>query len=178
MTSWVTIERSIMPFPSVLATCVPSTKAATKLKKAAQRTAFWGDRTRVETTVAMEFAASWKPLRKSKKSATEMMRTRTQMSAGMGRPSGGGPPSHSRVTAPFQACCIAVNKRAVRRSARLVRRERSFRAGSGRYRGEASSTRVRHGAAMPASGAGTGYNGTVLSTQASRRRAATRGGVL
>ena len=41
-------------------------KEATKLKKAAQRTACLGVRTRVETTVAMEFAESWKPLIKSK----------------------------------------------------------------------------------------------------------------
>ena len=36
--------------------------AATKLKKAAQMTACPGERTRVDTTVAMEFAASWNPL--------------------------------------------------------------------------------------------------------------------
>src|SRR5678815_3233851 len=77
MTSFVTTERSIIPLPIVLATAVPMTKAATKLKNAAQSTAFWGERTRVETTVAMEFAASWKPLRKSKVSATRMMMTTT-----------------------------------------------------------------------------------------------------
>ena len=42
----------------VLATAVPNPNAATKLKKAAQTTAFPGDSTRVDTTVAMEFAAS------------------------------------------------------------------------------------------------------------------------
>ncbi len=42
----------------VLATAVPTTKAATKLKKAAQKTATPGLRTRVETTVAMELALS------------------------------------------------------------------------------------------------------------------------
>jgi hypothetical protein len=36
--------------------------AATKLKKAAHATACMGVSTRVETTVAMELAASWKPL--------------------------------------------------------------------------------------------------------------------
>ena len=61
-TAKVTILMSIIPEPTVLATAVPKTKAATKLKKAAQMTALPGDRTRVETTVAMEFAASWKPL--------------------------------------------------------------------------------------------------------------------
>ena len=55
-----------MPVPMVLATWVPRTKAATKLKKAAQSTATCGESTRVETTVAMELAASWKPFRKSK----------------------------------------------------------------------------------------------------------------
>jgi hypothetical protein len=51
-----------MPDPTVWATAVPNPKAAAKLKKAAQTTAFAGERTRVETTVAIEFAASWKPL--------------------------------------------------------------------------------------------------------------------
>jgi len=37
---------------------VPKTKAATRFQKAAQATAVRGERTRVETTVAMEFAAS------------------------------------------------------------------------------------------------------------------------
>src|SRR6185503_11421053 len=77
MTSFVTTERSIIPLPIVFATAVPMTKAATKLKKAAHNTAFWGERTRVDTTVAMEFAASWKPFRKSNVSATRMMMTTT-----------------------------------------------------------------------------------------------------
>ena len=47
------------------------------MKKAAHTTAFWGERTRVETTVAIELAASWKPFRKSKTSATTMIRTMT-----------------------------------------------------------------------------------------------------
>src|SRR4029077_18821011 len=63
-----------MPLPIVLATWVPSTKAATKLKNAAQTTALLGDSTRVETTVAIEFAASWKPFRKSNVRATRMMK--------------------------------------------------------------------------------------------------------
>ena len=53
----------------VLATAVPSRKAARKLKAAAQITASRGESTRVETTVAMLLAASWKPLKKSKMSA-------------------------------------------------------------------------------------------------------------
>ncbi len=53
---------STMPAPMVLATAVPKMNAAAKLKNAAQTTALPGDSTRVETTVAMELAASWKPL--------------------------------------------------------------------------------------------------------------------
>src|ERR1700683_359359 len=55
---------------TVFATPVPNTKAATKLKNAAQQTAWIGDNTRVVTTVAMEFAVSWKPLKISKTSAS------------------------------------------------------------------------------------------------------------
>ena len=66
---------SIIPEPMVFATAVPKPNAATKLKNAAQMTALPGDSTRVETTVAMELAASWKPLMKSKMSATAMRTT-------------------------------------------------------------------------------------------------------
>jgi len=69
----------------VVATFTPNPKAATKLKKAAQTTAVLGDSVPVETTVATEFAASWKPFRKSKTSATRMIRmteTRTGSMAG------------------------------------------------------------------------------------------------
>ncbi len=66
----------MMPLPTVWATRSSPPKntgaAATKLKKAAQATAVTGESTRVETMVAMEFAASWKPLMKSKASATTM----------------------------------------------------------------------------------------------------------
>ena len=75
-TSELTTVMSISPEPIVLATAVPKTKAATKLKKAAQKTAAKGDSTRVETTVAIEFAESCMPLMKSKTSAIAMM-TRT-----------------------------------------------------------------------------------------------------
>jgi len=51
---------STSPAPTVLATAVPNVNAAMKLNEAAQMTALPGDRTRVETTVAIEFAASWK----------------------------------------------------------------------------------------------------------------------
>ena len=56
----------------VAATTVPKTRKATKLKNAAQITASRGDSTRVDTTVAIELAASWKPLTKSKPSASAM----------------------------------------------------------------------------------------------------------
>ena len=65
---------SMIPLPMVLATCVPNAKAAMKLKNAAHTTATRGDRTRVPTTVAIEFAASWKPLMKSNASARKMMK--------------------------------------------------------------------------------------------------------
>src|SRR6185295_3720028 len=87
-TSWLTTARSIIPLPMVLATLVPRTKAATKLKNAAQATALWGERTRVETTVAMEFAASWKPFRKSNVRATRMMKTTSPVAAVRGASSG------------------------------------------------------------------------------------------
>ena len=50
-------------------------KKAAKLKKAAQRTAYRGDNTRVDTIVAMEFAESWKPFKKSNKSASAIKRS-------------------------------------------------------------------------------------------------------
>ena len=50
--------RWTMPAPMVLATAVPNRNAAAKLKKADQMTALPGERTRVDTTVAIELAAS------------------------------------------------------------------------------------------------------------------------
>src|SRR4051812_23528286 len=58
MTPYVTADKSTMPDPTVFATPVPNQNAARKLNIAAQPTACAGERTRVETTVAMEFAAS------------------------------------------------------------------------------------------------------------------------
>ena len=54
----VTTLRSTIPEPTVCATAVPNPNAAMKLKNAAQTTAFPGDKTLVETTVAIELAAS------------------------------------------------------------------------------------------------------------------------
>ena len=70
ITLGVTTATSIMPLPTVFATAVPTVNAATKLKNAAHTTARSGVSTRVPTTVAMEFAESWKPLMKSKTNAT------------------------------------------------------------------------------------------------------------
>jgi len=70
MTMESTTLGSTTPLLIVLATAVVNTNAATKLKNAAQATAKRGESTRVETTVAMEFAASWNPLMKSNASAT------------------------------------------------------------------------------------------------------------
>ena len=68
-----TMLMSIIPFPKVFATAVPKRNTAMKLNAAAQTTANPGERTRVDTTVAIELAASWNPLMKSKASATTMI---------------------------------------------------------------------------------------------------------
>src|SRR6266550_885489 len=65
----------------VSATLVPKMRNATKLKNAAQATACLGVRTRVDTTVAIEFAASWNPLKKSNASATAMIETTDKLIA-------------------------------------------------------------------------------------------------
>lgn len=54
------------PFPIVVATFNGNTTNAIKLKKAARITADKGDKTLVETIVAIELAESWNPFRKSK----------------------------------------------------------------------------------------------------------------
>ncbi len=56
-----TMAGSAKPEAMVLATAVPVT-APTKLQRPAMSTAVRIGRTPVETTVAMAFAASWKPL--------------------------------------------------------------------------------------------------------------------
>src|SRR5713226_3408874 len=75
ITHWSTTLVSTTPLPTVVATWTPKPNAATKLKNAAHTTAWSGVNTRVETTVAIELAASWKPLMKSKTSATKTMKT-------------------------------------------------------------------------------------------------------
>lgn len=65
-----TIFISIIHFQIVFATSVQTRKKAEKLKKAAHITAIFGDNTRVETIVAIEFALSCIQFVKSKISAT------------------------------------------------------------------------------------------------------------
>jgi hypothetical protein len=66
---------AIKPFPTALATAVPTVNAARKLKTAAHMTAASGLRTLVPTIVAIEFAESWKPLMKSKMNAIATIAT-------------------------------------------------------------------------------------------------------
>src|SRR5260370_4955009 len=67
-----------MPFPMVLATAVPKTKAAMKFQKAAHATARKGVSTRVETTVAMELAASCQPFENSNVKVRKMTMKRRE----------------------------------------------------------------------------------------------------
>src|ERR1700733_2238251 len=60
-----TISRCTRPLPTVDATAVPKVSGATKFQNAAQTTAQSGLSTRVETTVAIELAASCHPFVKS-----------------------------------------------------------------------------------------------------------------
>src|SRR5450755_2586484 len=76
ITREVTTSASTMPRPTVSATCSPKNRKAMKLKNAAQATAYCGRNTRVDTIVAIEFAASFMPLRKSNASATAISANR------------------------------------------------------------------------------------------------------
>src|SRR5574343_2062030 len=67
-----------MPLPMVAATFSWKMKMAMKLKAAAKSTACWGLSTPVDTTVAMEFAASWKPFMKSNARASATSSATTQ----------------------------------------------------------------------------------------------------
>ena len=73
----------------------PKTKKAAKLKQAAQTTAYCGFSTRVETMVAIEFAASCSPFMKSKASATTISSTSVMV-----RP---------MVPAPAQTCSMTMS---------------------------------------------------------------------
>src|SRR5262245_38819069 len=88
-----TTSADTMPVPTVCATCAPKNRNATKLKNAAQATAVCGRSTRVDTIVAIELAASCRPLRKSNTSATKMSAIRigrARVTASMAAPR----PSH------------------------------------------------------------------------------------
>src|SRR3954471_16242803 len=69
---------SMIPLPMVVATLKWKMNRAAKLKKAAITTACCGFSTPVETTVAIELAASWKPFMKSKATARATRRAMTQ----------------------------------------------------------------------------------------------------
>src|SRR5207237_2795877 len=90
MTCWLIISMCTRPLPMVLATAVPKKKAAMKYQKAAQATAVKGVRTRVETTVAMELAASCQPLENSKARVRKMTIRRREKLVKRGNPRGGG----------------------------------------------------------------------------------------
>src|ERR1700749_566780 len=77
-----------MPLPIVPATAVPTTKAALKFQKGAHPTGRNGASTRVDTTVAIEFAASCQPLENSKASVRKTTTIRSER-LDMGRRSGG-----------------------------------------------------------------------------------------
>src|SRR5262249_10269914 len=83
-------------FEIVSATFGANTNIATKLKNAAQNTAMRGESTRVDTTVAIEFAASWKPLMTSKTSATAVIRTTSRSGVVMNRPRPSGSTSRAK----------------------------------------------------------------------------------
>src|ERR1700722_11433717 len=77
-----------MPLPIVPATAVPNTNAAMKFQNAAHATARNGVSTRVDTTVAIEFAASCQPLENSNASVRKTTTIRSEK-LDMGRRSGG-----------------------------------------------------------------------------------------
>jgi hypothetical protein len=71
-----------IPFPIVIATAVPVIAHA-KSQKAAIIMATLGERVRVPITVAIEFAASFKPLVKPKPIATIIIRIKKANGSGM-----------------------------------------------------------------------------------------------
>ncbi len=62
-----------MPLPTVFATATPNTNIAKMLKNIAKNAAALKDRTLVATMVAIEFAESFIPFKKSKINATIMV---------------------------------------------------------------------------------------------------------
>ncbi len=95
--TWLsTMPGWMMPVPIVAATCRPKNRKAMKLKKAAQMTAYCGGMTRVETMVAIELAASCRPLRKSNSSAMAIRKTRTGSAKSAAIMASGGPVRRAR----------------------------------------------------------------------------------
>ena len=80
-TSSVITSALTIPFAIVAATS-SETNAPTTLSTAALSTAARGERARVETLVAIEFAVSWNPFVKSKKSAIATTATSVRSSTG------------------------------------------------------------------------------------------------
>ena len=70
MTALSTTPGWTSPSPTVVRHVLPKPKAADEVEEGRRDHRLRGVRTRVATTVAMELAASWKPLMKSKTSAT------------------------------------------------------------------------------------------------------------
>src|SRR5262245_65790526 len=60
ITHWSTTAVSTTPLPTVRATLTPEANAATKLKNAAQTTAWSGGSTRVDLTVGTALAGAWR----------------------------------------------------------------------------------------------------------------------
>src|SRR5260370_28963695 len=85
-----TISMRPITLPMVLETAVPKTKAAMKFEKAAQATARNGVSTRVETSVAMEVAASCQPFENSKVRVRKITMRRREKLVKRGNPRGGG----------------------------------------------------------------------------------------
>ena len=79
-TAVVTAFASTKPLAMVAATAVPE-RAPTRFQIDAQATARRGVSTFVDTTVAMAFAVSWKPLMYSNTAAAARTRTRSVMGA-------------------------------------------------------------------------------------------------
>ena len=75
ITATSTTSAEMIPVPTVCATLSPKNRKAMKLKNAAQATAYCGASTRVDTTVAIELAASCRPLSMSKTSAIAISAT-------------------------------------------------------------------------------------------------------
>ncbi len=73
-TAWA--GSTVTSLPTVFATAAPKKSGPRRLKTEAMATAGRGRAIRVATRVAIEFAASWKPLVRAKANAMRIARTR------------------------------------------------------------------------------------------------------